>query len=270
MKYLIFSLPYITLVYFIPSIDYLRRYTVADSQFNVFDILTQEPFIIIELYIFDLISGTSAVTVTRIINIILCIYWILKLSKMDGVNLIGNTIVIYNPISFFLIFNINPQLLATLAIYQVARDKGKTGYISFLAPSFHMLGLLAIAIKLIKRLNIIIWAFPALMLALYFISPDTTFYILQPAFNFIYSKLTAYSEYEVNRLHFIVSVSIFTASTLVLMLRQKGSRLFIALYILISLLSVLALDSKFASRLLFSIEFILIYEIVRKVRFKPK
>ena len=263
-KSLFLSFPYFVLVFFISSIDYEARANSLFYDLNLFDLLTREPFFLFELYLLNSLFGESAITIARMINIFISIFFILILTRKDDLTTNKELLLIYNPISFFLIFNINAQLIATLCCYWVYRNHNKSFAIAMIAPLFHLIGLVAIGIYFFRK-SLFLIPLSIFLIGFLIFESELLFFILNTAyliFDFIIYKLITYTAYETNILHTIFTFSLISISFFILCFMQKVSLRFLMFFISVFFLSFLSIDYKFFSRLIFSFEFLLLYEII--------
>ena len=266
-----FSLPYILLVFFIPSIDYLRRLEFLNFGLNFFEIFTREPIFLLELYILDILIGDNSIFIARIINIYLCIIFILILVNKDQLSNLNKIIIIYNPISFFLIFNINAQLLATLSIYWVARDFKNSGFHAAIAPFFHFIGLAAVFVFFLKKSAYLFLIFLAGLSLIFALNIDyflDLFDFIYQFYNFILNKFNVYINYQINQMHSFLSFLLIFVSLVIVVIKRRINYRYLFLFISVLSLSFLSLDYKFFSRIIFSFEFLLIYEMILCTKIK--
>jgi hypothetical protein len=270
---IIFSLPYLFLIPVIPSIDAEMRLNFLNMELSIFDIITREPFFYIELYILEIFFGGGAANIARGLNIFISIFLILILGQKDRLSFLSLFLLIYNPISFFLIFNINPQLLATISIFWVIKNYNNSVIVALLAPLFHLFGLLAIVILLFRK-GLVFGPILFFIICLgIFLKPS---FVVQASniiiflYDFIIFKLIAYTEYSTNIMHAIFTFALVYFSLIIFFVKRSISYRPILLFCSVFILSFLSLDYKFFSRLIFSFEFMLIYEIISTTNFKFK
>ncbi len=258
-KSLILSIPYFILVFLISSVDYEARLSSLTHNFSLFGFFTREPIFLLELYFLNIFLGEPAVAIARLINIYVSVLFILILSRKDQLSKKKELLLIFNPISFFLIFNINAQLMATLFCYWVYRNHNNSFIVSFMAPLFHLIGLIAVGLYFFRKSYFLVPLSMLLLVYFVFGRELTTFFQL---FNFIIIKLSDYSTYETNILHTIFTFTLIFFSFFILFIMQKASMRFFTFFLSVFFLSFLSIDYKFFSRIIFSFEFLLIYEII--------
>ena len=133
-----------------------------------------------------------------------------------------------------------------------------------IAPLFHLIGLVAIGIYFFRK-SLFLIPLSIFLIGFLIFESELLFFILNTAyliFDFIIYKLITYTAYETNILHTIFTFSLISISFFILCFMQKVSLRFLMFFISVFFLSFLSIDYKFFSRLIFSFEFLLLYEII--------
>jgi len=236
--------------------DWAARLAISKNS-EIFLNLLQEPALNISIIIFDNIFNNYYV-VWYFYSYVIIFIMLHYLDEMR-INHLGKFFIIFNPVMFYLITNIQGQAIATLGIIG-AIFINRSKFLILIAPFFHIIGLFA-WFSYIRTINIKL-VFGLLAVGLFFMLFNTAWqFYLDMYYALIFNKINAYQEYSTNAYSIVFHGLILFISVITFIVRKKSSSYWIYMALLCSLVFIIY-DGKLSQRILMTISAILIFYIV--------
>jgi hypothetical protein len=256
IRVLPYFIPYLLLIINTENHDWNARLATSKNS-EVFLNLLQEPALNVSIIIFDNIFN-NYYSVWYFYSYVIIFIMLHYLDKIH-INHFGKFFVIFNPVMFYLVTNIQGQAIATLGVVG-AIFMSRAKFLIFIAPFFHIIGLFA-WLSYLYTINIKL-VYGLLTAGLFFIFFNTgwQFYV-DMYYELILNKVNAYQEYSTNIYSRVFHGLILFISGVTFIVSKKSSSYWIYMALLCSLAFIIY-DGKLSQRVLMTISAILIFYTV--------
>jgi hypothetical protein len=251
-----YFIPYLLFLINTENHDWNARLSTSKNS-EVFLNLLQEPALNISIIIFDNIFNNYYV-VWYFYSYVIIFIMLHYLNKMH-INNFGKLLVIFNPVMFYLVTNIQGQAIATLGIIG-AIFVSRSRFLILIAPFFHIIGLFA-WLSYLYTINIkLVYGLLTVGLFFIFFNTEWQFYV-DMYYALILNKINAYQEYSINVYARVFHGLILFISGVTFIVSKKSSSYWIYIALLCSLVFIIY-GGKLSQRVLMTISAILIFYTV--------